>query len=827
MRSLRQWLAVVALVGLIVASLSPVKVEAAGIRVLCDGVAVSFDTPPQVIAGRTMIPVRKVSEALGATVGWDDRTKSAIITLDTRIVKVTLDSTTAYVNGEPSTLDVPPQVVGGRTMVPLRFIGEALLAKIGWHGPTQTVSVSSPGNVMTISSGEGTVEVLKLGSKAWEWKSVGAMEKGERYLIAGERVRTGEQSTAILTLSDGTSVRVDPGSELYVTSLRQDKATRVRTVELEAFKGSVWLEVAKQIKGSSIKLKSGSKTYTAYGTVFGVEAGDNPQLLVIAGTVLADPSSGQGPTVAVPTGTAMASGADAPALMTDAQRAALSGMSDWAMNAITDTAKDASLAQIAAAEAVKSLPASESAALQANAQVLQTAQELSLAFQFELRQSAPILGEAPPADLQKLVVQAQQRVQDVVTQPPPAAQGVLGQTDTQRILELQAATLAEVRHNAESSMAGGAEAQQIATAASQVEGKLPSNISLPPELVPSVPLPQGVKPAEISIPAGINLPPGMVLPPGIRIDAMTSLPEGVVLPPQANLMAGASLPPGVQVPPGFSMPPGMTLPRDAVLPPGFQMPEGMALPPGVSLPRGFELPPGMSLPSGAQLPPGFSLPAGVELPLGISLPPGFTPPAGWTPPPGVAMPSAGDQMPSWMNLDPASLTQGLGFGNLPASFQAGGPGFTPPSGWTPPTDYAPPPGWTQPAGWVPQAGEIPAGWTQLRAGPQTYTVDLPGGYAAPPGWAPLPGWTPPPDWNPVPGEPPPGWLQVGTPPENSPTGTMPGMPPGGVLPGGIPPGVIPPGVIPPGVIPPGVIPPGVIPPGAIPPGGIPPQPPPP
>lgn len=51
MASLRQWLAVVALVGLIVASLSPVKVEAAGIRVLCDGVAVSFDTPPQVIAG--------------------------------------------------------------------------------------------------------------------------------------------------------------------------------------------------------------------------------------------------------------------------------------------------------------------------------------------------------------------------------------------------------------------------------------------------------------------------------------------------------------------------------------------------------------------------------------------------------------------------------------------------------------------------------------------------------------------------------------------------------------------------------------------------------
>ncbi|HEY3314024.1 MAG TPA: copper amine oxidase N-terminal domain-containing protein [Bacillota bacterium] len=178
MRSLRRWLVPWVLGALIIAALPAQAAASSGIRVLCDGVAVSFDTPPQVIAGRTMIPVRKVSEALGATVGWDDQTKSAIITLDNRVVKVTLNSTTAYVNGESATLDVPPQVVGGRTMVPLRFIGEALLAKIGWHGPSQTVSVSSPGSVITVTNGEGTVEILKLGSQAWEWKSVGDLAKG-------------------------------------------------------------------------------------------------------------------------------------------------------------------------------------------------------------------------------------------------------------------------------------------------------------------------------------------------------------------------------------------------------------------------------------------------------------------------------------------------------------------------------------------------------------------------------------------------------------------------------------------------------------------------
>ncbi|HEY3314023.1 MAG TPA: hypothetical protein VGL40_01895, partial [Bacillota bacterium] len=434
-------------------------------------------------------------------------------------------------------------------------------------------------------------------------------------------------------------MRLDPDSELYVTSLIQDKKTRVRTVELEAFKGSVWLEVAKQTSGSSIKLKSGTQTYTAFGTVFGVEAGENPQLSVIAGTVLSDAASAGSETIAVSTGTTLAAGAEAPLLMTEAERAALSGVSDWAMGAVTNAARQTSLAQIAAAEAVRTLPSSEAAALEANARVLRSAQEVSLAAQFELRQSAPLLGEAPPADLQKLVIQAQQRVQDVVTEPPAAAQAVLGEAERQKILELQAATLAEVRRNAETTMAGVADAQQIAAAASQVEGKLPANISLPPDLVPSVPLPRGVKPAEIAIPAGMTLPVGMVLPPGIRIDANTSLPEGVVLPSLANLARGATLPAGVQMPPGFTLPAGMTLPPNAVLPPDFKIPEGLSLPPGVELPRGFSIPSGMSLPTGVQLPPGFKLPEGVSLPTGVTLPPGFIPPTDWTPPAGVTMPS--------------------------------------------------------------------------------------------------------------------------------------------------------------------------------------------
>lgn len=67
---------------------------------------VATDTPPAIVEGRTLVPVRAILEAIGATVEWDNSTRTATGEKDGTIVSIQIDNTTAYVNGEARTLDV-------------------------------------------------------------------------------------------------------------------------------------------------------------------------------------------------------------------------------------------------------------------------------------------------------------------------------------------------------------------------------------------------------------------------------------------------------------------------------------------------------------------------------------------------------------------------------------------------------------------------------------------------------------------------------------------------------------------------------------------------
>lgn len=103
---------------------------------------VETDTPPTVIDGRTLVPVRAIFEALGATVEWDQATKTATGTRGETTVVIQIDNTTAYVNGEAKILDVPAQLINDRTMVPARFISEALGCDVTWYQDSQTAAVA-------------------------------------------------------------------------------------------------------------------------------------------------------------------------------------------------------------------------------------------------------------------------------------------------------------------------------------------------------------------------------------------------------------------------------------------------------------------------------------------------------------------------------------------------------------------------------------------------------------------------------------------------------------------------------------------------------------
>ncbi len=72
-----------------------------------------------------MVPIRAIFEAMGATVDWDDATQTAICTKDSTVVKMTLNSTTEYINDVPVTMDVTPVIISGRTLAPARYVAEA------------------------------------------------------------------------------------------------------------------------------------------------------------------------------------------------------------------------------------------------------------------------------------------------------------------------------------------------------------------------------------------------------------------------------------------------------------------------------------------------------------------------------------------------------------------------------------------------------------------------------------------------------------------------------------------------------------------------------
>ncbi|MGO5027824.1 stalk domain-containing protein [Candidatus Agathobaculum pullicola] len=106
-----------------------------------DGGALQTDVPPTILNGRTLVPLRAIFEALDADVTWDNATQTASAQKAGTTVQVTIDNTTAYVNGRAQTLDVPAKLIGGRTMVPARFVSESLDARVLWDGNTESVYV--------------------------------------------------------------------------------------------------------------------------------------------------------------------------------------------------------------------------------------------------------------------------------------------------------------------------------------------------------------------------------------------------------------------------------------------------------------------------------------------------------------------------------------------------------------------------------------------------------------------------------------------------------------------------------------------------------------
>lgn len=127
------------------------------VKVYIDGKELDTEFPPYIVKGRTFVPIREITESLGAQVDWDGKTSSVDISLADKVIKLRIDSSVCYVNGEKIKIEkntIPKLTTfyepreEQKTMVPLRFISETLGYKVDFIDEDNKVTIDTPRKVL-------------------------------------------------------------------------------------------------------------------------------------------------------------------------------------------------------------------------------------------------------------------------------------------------------------------------------------------------------------------------------------------------------------------------------------------------------------------------------------------------------------------------------------------------------------------------------------------------------------------------------------------------------------------------------------------------------
>lgn len=201
---------------------SAAVVSADDIKVIVDSKPVTFDQQPVIEDGRTLVPMRAIFEAMGCDVQWEAASQKITASNSGKTITMNINNVNMRVAEQSGitnvTLDVPPQIYGGRTLVPVRAISEALGANVGWDGNTRTVTVSSVAYLKNLTGTDGRRAGASKGSLSVEGHSVkisvdkskASEQNGTESVAYAEYTLDGRYSTflAEVTGTQNTSVRV-------------------------------------------------------------------------------------------------------------------------------------------------------------------------------------------------------------------------------------------------------------------------------------------------------------------------------------------------------------------------------------------------------------------------------------------------------------------------------------------------------------------------------------------------------------------------------------------------------------------------------------------
>jgi len=109
--------------------------------IISDEAKFKFDTPPVIKSGRTLIPVKAITEGFGAELSYDEENQTVTISKGDTVIELTLGSMVAVVNGQEIQMDTKANIMNSRTYVPLRFVLETFKLSVEWDQDTETIEI--------------------------------------------------------------------------------------------------------------------------------------------------------------------------------------------------------------------------------------------------------------------------------------------------------------------------------------------------------------------------------------------------------------------------------------------------------------------------------------------------------------------------------------------------------------------------------------------------------------------------------------------------------------------------------------------------------------
>ena len=203
------------------------------ITVTYDGENISFDVQPKIVDDRVMVPMRTIFETFGAKVKWDSDTQTITAKKKSKTIQMTIGSSDMTKNDETYSFDVSPIIEDGRTLVPIRAISDMLGLDVEWNEKNNTVTITTPqddedeswknntgtvdlDNVEVTGDGISVSDNVITISKGGDFEVTGTLDDGQIVIDTEEKVKL-RLSGMSLTNKNGSAVYVKNADKAYIT----------------------------------------------------------------------------------------------------------------------------------------------------------------------------------------------------------------------------------------------------------------------------------------------------------------------------------------------------------------------------------------------------------------------------------------------------------------------------------------------------------------------------------------------------------------------------------------------------------------------------------